>query len=48
MAQKTELSLKFMLPYLSFRRLQVVPGHYVDQEVKLVKLRYCHGNVIPL
>lgn len=36
------------LSYLSFGRLQVVPGHDVNQEVKLVELCYCHGNVIPL
>lgn len=36
------------MPYLTFWRLQVVPGHDVDQEVELVKLCYCHGDVIPL
>lgn len=38
----------FFMPYLTFWRLQVVPGHDVDQEVELVKLCYCHGDVIPL
>ena len=37
-----------VLSYLSFRWLQVVTGHDVNQEVKLVELCYSHGNVIPL
>lgn len=36
------------LSYLSFGGFQVVTRHDVDQEVKLVKLRNGHGNVIPL
>lgn len=34
--------------HLALRGLQVVPGHDVDQEVKLVKLCYGHGDVVPL
>lgn len=35
-------------PYLSFGGLELVPGNNVDKEVKLVELRYRHGNVVPL
>lgn len=34
--------------YLSFRGLELIPGHDVDEEVKLVELCYRHGNVVPL
>lgn len=34
--------------HLALRGLQVVSGHNVDQEVKLVKLCYGHGDVVPL
>lgn len=34
--------------YLTFGGLQVIAWHDVNQEVKLVKLRNGHGNVVPL
>lgn len=36
------------LSYLTFRGLQVITRHNVNEEVKLVKLCYGHGNVVPL
>lgn len=36
------------LSYLTFRGLQVIARHNVNEEVKLVKLCYGHGNVVPL
>lgn len=39
---------RILVSHLPFWRFQLIPGDNIDQEIKLIKLGDCHGDVIPL